>query len=428
MEGTAMVSEKDINTAYEAARERYAEHDVETDEALRVLARQPISLHCWQGDDVGGFEKPGAALSGGGLQVTGNRPGKARNVAELRADLDAAFSLIPGNHRLNLHAIYGEFGKKTVERNAIGPEHFEGWIDWARDRKLGLDFNATCFSHPMADDGFTLSSRYGDTRKFWIEHVGCCREIAAAMGRALGSACLHNLWIPDGSKDLPADRLIHRSLLKDSLDEIYAKAYSPTEMKDSLESKLFGIGSEAYVVGSHEFYLGYALTNKKIVCLDTGHFHPTESVADKISALLPFFDEILLHLSRGVRWDSDHVVIVNDDVRHLAEEIVRSRALDRVHIALDFFDASINRIGAWVIGARAVQKALLIALLEPEDRLTGCEIGGDGFGRLALWEEFKTMPFGAVWDRFCIEAGVPVGDAWMDAARNYEADAAAKRK
>jgi len=420
--------EKKINAAYEAARERYAAYDVDTDAALETLAQQSISLHCWQGDDVGGFERPGAALSGGGLQVTGSRPGKARNVAELRADLEAAFSLIPGNHRLNLHAIYGEFGKKPVERNAIGPEHFKGWIDWAREQKLGLDFNSTCFSHPLADDGFTLSSRDAGTRTFWIEHVGCCREIAVAMGRALKNPCLHNLWIPDGSKDLPADRLIHRALLKDSLDEIFSKAYSPIEMKDSLESKLFGIGSEAYVVGSHEFYLGYALANKKIVCLDTGHFHPTESVADKISALLPFFDEILLHVSRGVRWDSDHVVILSDDVRHLAEEIVRARALDRVHIALDFFDASINRIGAWVIGARAVQKALLAALLEPHDRLTAFETGGDNFSRLALWEELKTMPLGAVWDRFCVDNGVPVGDAWMDETRAYEAKAAAERK
>ncbi len=420
-------SDSRVEQAYSQAREQYAAIGVDTDEALDLLGRIPLSLHCWQGDDVGGFEKPGAGLTGGGIQVTGSFPGKAGNVDELRADIEQAFSLIPGPHRLNLHAIYGEFGSKGAERNRIGPEHFKGWIDWAGSRSTGLDFNATCFSHPLADSGFTLSSRDKGIRDFWIEHVKGCRKISAVMGRAQGSPCIHNLWIPDGSKDIPADRWTHRELLKQSLDAIYSDELDPAVMIDSMESKLFGLGSESFVVGSHEFYLGYALAKGKMLCLDLGHFHPTESVADKISAILQFFPTLLLHVSRGVRWDSDHVVTLNDDVRALAEEIVRSRVLNRVHLALDFFDASINRIGAWVIGARATRKALLAALLEPIEAIRDFEKNGDLFSRLALMDESRTLPVGAVFDHLCLKAGVPPGSAWLPIVRRYEEDVLSKR-
>ncbi|MFH1549353.1 MAG: L-rhamnose isomerase [Planctomycetota bacterium] len=422
-----MSKDKNIEKACELASECYAQIGVNTDRAIETMRTIAVSLHCWQGDDVGGFERPGAALSGGGIQVTGNYPGKARTVGELRMDLEKAFSLIPGRHRLNLHAIYGEFGGKTVERDRIGPEHFKGWVEWAGSRGLKLDFNATLFSHPRAESGFTLSSRDDATRKFWVEHVKRCREIGAFMGKELRSPCIHNLWIPDGSKDLPADRWIHRSLLKKSLDEIYSVKHDAAHLKDALESKLFGVGSEAYVVGSHEFYLAYALSAGKMVCLDLGHFHPTESVSDKISAILQFSDELLLHLSRGVRWDSDHVVILNDDVRAVAEEIVRGDALNRVHIALDFFDASINRVGAYVTGARATLKALLIALLEPREMLRKYENEGDNFARLALMEEAKTLPFGAVWDYYCLQSGIPNGADVVENIHAYERDVLSKR-
>jgi len=413
--------------AYRLAKERYAEFGVNAEAAIAELAKVPLSLHCWQGDDVGGFERPGAALSGGGIQVTGRHPGKARTPAELRADLEKALSLIPGRHRVNLHAIYGEFGGKLVDRDQIEPGHYQGWVQWAKQRGLGLDFNATLFSHPKADDGWTLSSPDPATRAFWIEHVRRCRAISADIGRKLGSPCIHNLWIPDGSKDLPADRWGPRARLKQSLDMIYATDYPSAEMKDAVEGKLFGIGSEAYVVGSHEFYLGYALPRGKMICLDLGHFHPTESVADKISAVLQFSDELLLHVSRGVRWDSDHVVILNDDLRAIAEEIVRGDALSRVHIGLDFFDGSINRVGAWVIGARATLKGLLAALLEPRDWLRQAEQAGDGFRRLALMEEAKALPLGAVWDYYCLQAGVPAGPEWLDEVRKYEAEVTGRR-
>ena len=342
-------------------------------------------------------------------------------------DLKKAFSLIPGRMRLNLHAIYGEFGERFVDRGEINPEHYKGWIDWARQEKLNLDFNATCFAHPKAESGYTLSSKDKEVREFWIEHVKRCREISAFIGRELGSFCIHNLWIPDGSKDFPVDRWTHRAMLKEALDRIFAKEYIPSEMKDSLESKLFGLGSEAFVVGSHEFYMGYALSNGVMLCLDLGHFHPTESVADKISALLQFSDEILLHLSRGVRWDSDHVVILNDEVRGIAEEIVRSNALDKVHLALDFFDASLNRVGALVIGARAVHKSFLLVLLEPREKLQEFENAGNYFGRLALLEELKTLPFGAVWDYFCLKMDVPAAESWMEEIQRYDAEVTRKR-
>jgi len=337
-----MDKKSSIEKSYEIAKTRYAELGVDTEIVMEKLSTLSISLHCWQGDDVGGFETPDAILSGGGIQVTGNYPGKARNVNELRMDLEKVYSLLPGKHRLNLHAIYGEFGGKRIDRNEISTEHFKGWVDWAKRQNIKLDFNATCFSHPKADNGFTLSSKNKSTRDFWIEHVKRCREISAFLGRELKSPCIHNLWIPDGTKDSPVDRWTHRALLKDSLDEIYSIKYDQEEMKDAVESKLFGIGSESYVVGSHEFYMGYAISRGKMVCLDLGHFHPTESIADKISAILQFSDQLLFHVSRGVRWDSDHVVILNDEVKTVAEEIVRAGVLNRVHIALDFFWNTIN--------------------------------------------------------------------------------------
>jgi L-rhamnose isomerase len=422
-------SDNQIHSAYNAARERYARLGVETEKALAALAGISLSLHCWQGDDVGGFEHAGAVLeSGSGLQVTGNYPGKARTPEELRADLTQAYSLIPGRHRLNLHAMYGDFTRKPADRNEIGPEHFRTWMDWARAEGVKLDFNATCFSHPLAASGFTLSSKEKRVRTFWVEHVKQCRLTSAAIGREQKSPCIHDLWIPDGSKDVTMDRWKHRALLLESLDDIYSVSYDARHMKDALESKLFGIGSEAFVTGSHEFYLAYALRHNKMPCIDTGHFHPTESVADKISSLLLFFDEILLHVSRGVRWDSDHVTILNDEVRALAEEIVRANRLSNVHIALDYFDASMNRVGAWVIGARAVLKSFLLALLEPHRRLREYENTGDFFGRLALLEELKTMPHGAVWDYHCLRAGVPPADAWMKQVRSYGARTQRDRK
>jgi len=422
------MSSSTVEKNYALSRDRYAEAGVDTEDVLAALGRVSLSLHCWQGDDVEGFEKSRTGHAGSGLAVTGGFPGKARNVQELRQDLHQAFSLIPGCHRLNLHAMYGEFEKGPVERDAIEPYHFRGWVEWAKQEKLKLDFNATCFAHPKAASGFTLSSRDRDIRKFWIEHVKRCRKIGATVGRELKSACIHNIWIPDGSKDLPFDRWTHRALLKEALNEIFETEYSPSQLKDSLESKLFGIGSEAYVVGSHEFYMGYAMTHGKILCLDMGHFHPTESVADKISAVLQFSDELLLHVSRGIRWDSDHVVILNDETRALAEEIVRGASLDWVHLALDYFDASINRIGAWVIGARAVLKALLIALLAPARALRAAEEAGDGFSRLAAMEDARDLPYGAVWEQFCLRSEVPAAGRWIDDIKEYEKKILLKRQ
>jgi L-rhamnose isomerase len=407
---------------YPFAAEAYAEAGVNAEEALATLASTPVSLQCWQGDDVGGFERPGATLGGGGIQVTGRHPGKARSVAELRSDLDAALRLIPGRHRVNLHAIYGEFGGRNVDRNEVSPEHFAGWIDWARARGLGLDFNPTFFSHPLADDGFTLSHRDTSVRKFWIEHAVACRRIGAAMGSALGKTVVTNLWIPDGCKDIPADRKGPRDRLAQSLDAVFAESVDARLQLDALESKLFGIGSESYVVGSHEFYLGYAIRHQKLICLDMGHFHPTESVADKISAVLQFAPGLLLHLSRGVRWDSDHVVLFDEPTRAVLEEVVRGEFLGRTHIGLDFFDGSINRVAAWVIGTRNALKCLLAALLEPSARLRALEDAGDLTGRLAQVEEAKTLPFGAIWDEFCRRQGAPADRAWISDVRRYEKD------
>lgn len=411
-------SEK-IARAYEMAVERYSELGVDVERVLQQLARVSISLHCWQGDDVAGFENTDSEL-GGGLAVTGSYPGRARTAGELRQDLDQALALIPGRHRLNLHASYAETGGRKVERTELEPSHFEKWIDWAEGKGIGLDFNPTFFAHPKAADGFTLAHPDPSIRRFWIEHGIACRKIGASMGEALGTPCVTNVWIPDGYKDTPADRLGPRERLVESLDEIFGLEIDPRFNRDAVEAKLFGIGSESYVVGSHEFYLGYALTRKKLLCLDAGHFHPTETISDKISSVLLYLDELLLHVSRGVRWDSDHVVTLTDELRAIAQELVRGDFLDRVHIGLDFFDASINRIAAWVIGARCMIKALLMAMLEPIERLRQHEQDGDFTARLALLEEIKTFPFGAVWDFYCRRKDVPIGPGWLDEVRRYE--------
>jgi len=414
-----MPTDSQIQSAYTLARERYALLGVDTDAALARLAQIPISLHCWQGDDVAGFESPDAEL-GGGIAATGNYPGKARNADELRSDLDLAYSLIPGTHRLNLHAIYAETGGQQVPRNELQPKHFARWVDWAKANNHGIDFNPTCFSHPLADDGFTLASYDAGVRQFWIEHCIACRRIGEHFGRELGTPCVANIWIPDGFKDTPVDRKTPRRLLKESLDAVLAEPIDARYNLDAVESKLFGIGSESYVVGSHEFYLGYAIQKGILLCLDSGHFHPTEVISDKISSVLIFLDEVLLHVSRGVRWDSDHVVILSDELRAIAQEIVRGEFLDRVHIGLDFFDASINRVAAWVIGTRNALRALLMALLEPLPRMRELEVAGDYTVRLALLEELKGMPFGAVWDYYCMAQSVPVGIGFVDEIRAYE--------
>ncbi|MEJ2246376.1 MAG: L-rhamnose isomerase [Acidobacteriota bacterium] len=422
-----MDKEKRIEKAYEIAGEVYAEIGVDTERALDRLDRTPVSLHCWQADDVGGCEHPDSALAGGGIQTTGNYPGKATNLLEIRQDLDRAFSLIPGNHRLNLHAMYGDFGDLRVERDRIEPEHFQSWVDWARDRNIGMDFNCTLFSHENADSGYTLSSLDDGIRRFWIEHVKRCREIGAYIGRELGSPCIHNIWIPDGSKDVSVNRYLHRRLLRESLDTVLGNRYDPDTVKDSVESKLFGIGVETYTVGSHEFYLGYAVENRLLLCLDIGHFHPTEQVSDKVSSVFQFLDELLLHVTRPVRWDSDHVVTLNDEVRALMQEIVWAEKLDRVHMGLDFFDASINRIAAYVTGTRATQKALLLALLDPVDKMREYENAGRNFELLTLMEEAKSKPYGAVWDYYCLKKSVPVAEAVIAEIQNYEHDVLNKR-
>ena len=404
---------------YEAAREAYGLLGVDTEAALGILARTPISVHCWQGDDVGGFESSSAGDPGGGLAVTGNYPGRARTAEELRADLEKVFSLVPGKHRLNLHAFYLDSGGKKIDRDQIETSHFQGWIDWAKSLGLGMDFNPTCFAHPKAADGFTLAHRDPGIRAFWIEHAKRCRTIGADIGRALGSTCMVNVWIPDGYKDLPVDRAAPRQRLIESLDAIFAEKLPEKEEIDAMECKLFGIGSESYVAGSHEFYLGYAVSRQKAVCLDAGHFHPTETLADKISSVLLFVPRLLLHVSRGVRWDSDHVVILDDPTRAVMEELVRGDFLSRTSIGLDYFDASINRVAAWVIGIRATQKALLLALLEPSKQLREAEADGNLTARLALLEEAKSLPWGAVWDEFCRRHNVPAGAAWLPEAESY---------
>jgi L-rhamnose isomerase len=417
-----------INKSYQLAKEQYAELGVDSDKVLKQLDDIVISLHCWQTDDVGGFEKEGAELGGGGIQATGNFPGKAKTIKQMRDDLDKVMSLLPGRQRLNLHAIYGEFEGKIVDRDQIEIKHFKGWIDWAKKRKIGLDFNCTCFSHPLADDGFTLSSRNPKIRKFWIEHTKRCRAIAAEMGKQLGTASVHNIWIPDGSKDTSVDRYTLRKILKSSLDEIFSVKYPKKYLKDSVESKLFGIGSESMVVGSHDFYIGYAVRNNTMITLDNGHFHPTEQVGDKISSILLYIDELLLHLTRGVRWDSDHVVTFNDELLLIAQEIVRAKALNRVNVGLDYFDASLNRIGAYVIGTRSAQMAFLYALLEPFKILVKFEEAGKNFERLSYLELMKTKPYGAVWDYYCMINKVPVGQDYIEEIIKYENEILRKRQ
>ncbi len=421
-----MATSKSIQNAYKFAREVYAELGVDAEAALRRLRKVAISLHCWQGDDVGGYENTGEEL-GGGLAVTGNYPGKARTPEELRGDLEKTYSLIPGRHRLALHAIYAETGGRRVPRNEIRPAHFRNWMDWAKANRLGLDFNPTCFSHPKAADGLTLAHPDKGIREFWIEHCIASRQIGAAMGRAQGNPCVTNLWIPDGYKDTPVDRKGPRQRLAESLDAIFAPAISRKHNLDSLEPKLFGLGSESYVVGSAEFYYGYAIRNQKLLCLDTGHFHPTESIADKISAVLESLEEILFHVSRGVRWDSDHVVILSDELQMMAQEMVRGGYLERIHIGLDYFDASINRVAAYVIGARSVLKALLIAMLEPIARLRQAEREKDYTARLALLEAGKTLPHGAVWDYYCEQGGVPAEGSWLQEVKQYEREVQSRR-
>ena len=417
-----------IEKSYQEARERYAALGVNTDQVLKDLKKVRVSMHCWQGDDLGGFEREGATL-GGGLAVTGNYPGKARTPAELRGDIEMAFSLVPEKHRLNLHASYVKFPRgKKAERNELEPAHFQSWISWARALGIGMDFNPTLFSHPKAEDGFTLSHKDKSIRRFWIEHCIACRKIGAAMGRSLGTAAVTNVWIPDGMKDSPADRRAARERLKESLDEIFAEKLSPKLNRDSVEGKLFGIGTESYTVGSHEFYLAYAARKNILLTLDASHYHPTECIADKISSILTFLDEILLHVSRGVRWDSDHVIVLNDDLMGIAWELVRGNYLGRTHIGLDYFDASINRVAAWVIGMRNMLRALGMAMLEPGGTLRKLEEKGDYTSRLALMEELKTMPFGAVWDYYCVQQDVPVGMEWMAEVGKYEAGVQSKRK
>ncbi|MEN9934512.1 MAG: hypothetical protein RLZZ387_1091 [Chloroflexota bacterium] len=416
-----------VEAAYSLARERYAALGVDTEATLGQLAQVALSLHCWQGDDVSGFENPDGELTGG-IAATGNYPGKARTADELRADLDVAYRLIPGRHRLNLHAIYAETGGAKVERNALGPEHFAAWTDWARAGGHGLDFNPTCFSHPLAADGLTLAHPDPAIRQYWIEHCVASRRIGAHFGRALGTPCVTNIWVPDGSKDTPADRLAPRERLRQSLDAVLAEPIDRAHNRDAVEAKLFGLGAESYTVGSHEFYLGYAVSRPgTLLCLDAGHFHPTEVISDKISAVLLYVEELLLHVSRGVRWDSDHVVTFTDELQAIMQELVRGGFLGRTHIGLDFFDASINRVAAWAIGARNAQRALLMALLEPAAELRALESAGDTTGRLALMEELKGLPWAAVWDMFCARHEAPVGIAFLNEIRAYEAQVLALR-
>ncbi len=416
-----------VEQAFELAKQQYAELGVDVDKAMAKVAQIPVSMHCWQGDDVGGFETVGAELSGGGIQATGNYPGKARTLDELRRDIEQSLSMIPGDHRLNLHASYLDNGGSFVDRNEIDITHFQSWIDWAKANDLGMDFNGTFFSHAKAADGFTLSHADKGIRDFWIEHGIACRKIGAEIGKQLGTPTVTNVWVPDGYKDIPVDRFGPRERLADSLDRMFAEDIDPKIHLDAVESKLFGIGAESCTVGSHEFYMGYAISRQKVLCLDAGHFHPTEVISEKISSALLFLPELLLHVSRPVRWDSDHVVILSDELQAIAQEIVRSGQLNRVHIGLDFFDASINRVAAWVIGTRSMLKALLMAMLEPTDTLRQFENEGDYTSRLAMLEELKTMPFGAVWDYYCLKAGVPVGKQWLAQVKDYEATVLSQR-
>jgi L-rhamnose isomerase len=423
-----MPTPKNISAAYRLARSAYADHGVDTEAAIKRALALPISLHCWQADDVRGLETPRAGLDSGGIMATGGYPGRARNGDEMRADLDLVLKLLPGKHRLNLHAFYAETGSAVVDRDALAPEHFTRWLAWARSRRVGLDFNPTYFAHPQATSGFTLSHADKSVRRFWIDHARVCRRIAQHFAEKLGTPCVNNHWIPDGAKDAPADRWSPRERLVESFDAIFAdKSVDRKLCLDAVEGKLFGLGSEDYVVGSHEFYAAYAQSRGMIPCLDLGHYHPTESVADKVSALMQFHPRILLHTSRPVRWDSDHVVILDDPVRALFLEIARGDAWDRVFVALDFFDAAINRIAAYVIGARATRQAILLGLLDPSARLRAAEDAGRGHERLALMEQAKALPWGAVWDELCTRANIPVGANWLKDVARYERSTLLKR-
>jgi len=416
----------DIEKQYEEAKKQYQDVGVDTDKVLTSLAQIPVSVHCWQGDDVSGFEYTDAVL-GGGLLTTGNFKGKPRNLPQLWQDIEKAFSLIPGPKKINLHPIYGDFKGKKVDRDQIGPQHFESWADWAQKNNAGVDFNPTTFAHKLSDSGYTISDKDKKVRKFWIEHSKRCREISDYFGSRLGKTCIYNIWVQDGTKDTTLSKYEHRLILKEALDEIFSVKYPEENVLDALESKLFGLGSESFVVGSLEFYLSYAAQNGKLITFDTGHFHPTELVSDKISAALPFLKGIMLHLSRGIRWDSDHVTTMSDEVIEIMKEIVRAGATGRVHIGTDFFDASINRIGAWVIGARAVIKSLLIALLEPAAIIKKYEDEGKLFARLGMLEDSKTMPFGAVWNYYCKISSAPQDKAWIDEVLKYESEVLDRR-
>ena len=415
-----------LEQAFELAKQRFAAVGVDIEQVIHQLDRLPVSMHCWQGDDVAGFEDRGAALTGG-IQVTGSYPGKARNPTELRNDLELAFSLIPGPKRLNLHAIYLE-SDEPVPRNKIKPEHFKNWVEWAKVNRLGLDFNPSCFSHPLSADGFTLSHIDDEIRQFWIEHCQACRRISAYFGEQLHTPSVMNIWIPDGMKDITVDRLAPRQRLLNALDEVISEKLNPAHHIDAVESKLFGIGAESYTVGSNEFYMGYATSRQTALCLDAGHFHPTEIVSDKISAAMLYVPRLLLHVSRPVRWDSDHVVLLDDETQAIASEIIRHNLFDRVHIGLDFFDGSINRIAAWVIGTRNMKKALLRALLEPTEQFRQLEASGDYTARLALMEEQKSLPWQAVWEMYCHRHNTPTGSQWLDTVRTYENDVLSHRR
>lgn len=410
----------------EAATE-YKNQGVDVEKALKKVAEIPISIHCWQGDDLAGFEVEGASLNGGGIQTTGNFPGKARNINELRADLEKVLSLDGGKHRINLHASYGDFKGEFKDRNNLDKKYFYTWIDWAKKMNLGIDFNGTFFSHPKANNGFTLSSPNPKIRNFWIEHEKQCREIAAFIGKEMESPCILDTWIPDGTKNLTSGKIYYRQILKESLDECFKVEYSPEYMRDALETKLFGIGSESYVVGSHEFYMNYAARNNKMLCIDMGHFNVGEDVSDKLSSILLFDDELLMHVSRPMHWDSDHVILFNEKIKNVAEELVRSDKLDKVHIGLDFFDASINRIGAWAIGTRTFRKALLFALLEPNKTLLNLELENRGFEHMALLERQNTLPFGTIWEEYCKRTNTYNDDNMVKVVLDYERDVLLKR-
>ncbi len=419
------MKEEQIKKAYEKAKTQYASLGIDVDKALEKLDRLSISIHCWQADDVAGFENPDGELTGG-IQTTGNYPGKAGTIQELQKDIEKVLTLVPGKHRLSLHAIYGDFDGKFVDRDQIEPKHFQSWMDWAKKVGAKLDFNSTFFSHPKSGE-YSLSNFDPEIRNFWKEHLRRCRRIAEEMGRQQGDACIHNIWLHDGEKDKTVSRIQHRQLLKESLDEVLSEKISTQYLKDSVECKLFGIGSESYVVGSHEFYMGYAVKNNMLLTLDAGHFHPTEGIADKISSMLLFVPEIALHVSRPERWDSDHVVILNDALLELSQEIVRSGQMEKVHIGLDYFDASINRLGAYVVGIRSTQKAMLQALLEPTETLRNLEKEDKRFQRMAYLEELKAMPWNAVYNYYCLKQGIPVGDEYIREIEKYESEVTSKR-